>query len=263
MIRALLALAALAVPATAFAETVAIPFAPPLGKALHYRIDQQRALADRPVHFVTDRDVRFEKEGDVLLLVATLRRLDTDAPSAQAAPYRAALQPLTGVEMRFVLDPAGRIASLRDGDAVWAKVTGGLADMLRTLPEKSEDRAAALRVRALFDSLGAEGRIALLAGEYQPLFLFAGSGVEDGPGRGVRTVAGSPLARPVPVEGTLRVTGRAPDALDLEEKLAGQGVELGVRYRLSTVTGLVERQDRTLAAGPRTLTENRTLTPAD
>lgn len=263
MIRALLALAALAVPAAALGETVAIPFAPPLGRALHYRIDQQRGLADQTVRFVTDRDVRFEKEGDVLLLVATLRRLDTDAPSAQAAPYRAALQPLTGVEMRFVLDPGGRIASLRDSDAVWAKVTGGLAAMLRTLPKRSEDRAAALRVKALFDSLGTEGRIALLAGEYQPLFLFAGFGVEGGAGRGVRTVAGSPLVRPVPVEGTLRLVGRTTGALDLEEKLAGQGVELGVHYSLSTATGLVERQDRTLAAGGRTLTENRTLTPAD
>ncbi|MGB3928524.1 MAG: hypothetical protein WBL20_06140, partial [Sphingobium sp.] len=113
-----------------------------------------------------------------------------------------------------------------------------------------------------FAALAPEARLALLAGEFQPLFLFAGVSVEDGAGRQLRTQAGSPLGRPVPVEGAVRLAGRNGEVLDLAEDLQGEGVTVAIRYRLSRTSGLVESQTRNLSVGGDTLTEHRTLMPA-
>ncbi|QGP81333.1 hypothetical protein GL174_17885 [Sphingobium sp. CAP-1] len=256
---ATVALVAFAQPA--LAESIAIPFAPPVGRTLRYHIEQHRPVGDRISSFSATRDLRFEKAGDGYVLAATLRAIDSDAPASGAESYRAALGPLVGIEMRFRLDGHGRIVAVDDRDAVWAKVLAGVDTMLAGFAPDSERHRAAQRVQALFASLSPEGRLALLAGEFQPLFLFSGSSVEDGAGRGLRTMAGSPLGRPVPVEGTLTVAAQAGDGLDLDEKLAGDGVQVTIRYHLSRVTGLVESQARNLAVGTQALTESRSLTP--
>ncbi|WP_088183099.1 hypothetical protein [Sphingobium sp. Z007] len=247
----------------AVAQGIAIPFAPPTDRALVYRIEQHRPVEGTTRQFSATRDLRFERAGDGYILQATLRDIDSDAPAAGAEPYRAALTPLVGVVLRFQLDGQGRIVGLDDIDAVWGKVQAGIDAMLAQFAPDTPRHKAAANVKALFASLSPDGRLALLAGEVQPLFLFASSSVEGGEGRGLRTVAGSPLGRPVPVEGTLRVVGQPADALDLEEKLAGEGVQVGIQYRLSRTSGLVEKQDRSLAVGSLALTESRTLKPVD
>ncbi|MEA3388883.1 hypothetical protein [Sphingobium sp. CCH11-B1] len=255
-------LLAAAISQPAAAEAIAIPFAPPTGMALTYRIDQHRPVAGQDSLFRAVRRLRFERAGSGYMLYATLQSIDTDAPASGAEPYRAALGPLVGVEMRFRLDGKGRIVALEDMDAVWTSVQTGLAAMLTTFPSDSSRYKAAARVQALFAGLLAEGRLALLAGELQPLFLFSGSDVADGPGRGLRTMAGSPLGKPVEVEGTLKITAQTPARLALEEKLAGEGVQVAVRYGLSRQTGIVEEQERTLVAGALAMKENRSLTAA-
>lgn len=256
----LVAAAAIAQPAAA--ETIAIPFAPPTGTALTYRIDQHRPIGGQASLFRAVRLLRFEKAGNGYMLHATLQSIDTDAPAPGAEPYRAALGPLVGVEMHFQLDGSGRIMALGDMDTVWNTVQAGLSAMLAAFPPDSSRYKAATRVQALFAGLSAEGKLALLAGELQPLFLFSGSDVVDGPGRGLRTMAGSPLGKPVEVEGTLKITAQTPIRLDLEEKLAGGGVQVTVRYGLSRQTGLVQDQERSLAAGALAMTESRSLTAA-
>ncbi|SEI73654.1 hypothetical protein SAMN05518849_101729 [Sphingobium sp. AP50] len=254
------ALASLAIAAPATAGTVVIPFAPPVDHALVYRIEQHRPIAGKVSAFTATRDLRFERTGEGYSVTVTLRAIDTDAATAGAVPYRAALEPLVGIAMRFRLNDAGKIVAVDDLDAVWAKVQAGVDSML--VSGDSDRQRAAKNVQALFASLSPEGRLALLAGELQPLFLFAASDVEDGAGRGVRTVAGSPLVRPVPVEGALTLAKQDGNGLDLEEKLAGEGVQVAIRYHLSRVTGLVENQERSLIAGGQPLVESRSLTPA-
>lgn len=243
----------------AAAQSIAIPFAPPVGRTLVYQIDQHRPVAGTVRRFSATRDLRFERTSDGYSLLATLRAIDSDAPPQGAEPYRAALTPLIGVDLRFTVDRRGRIVGLDDMDGVWRAVQAGIAEMLAQFAPDTPRHKATTKVQALLDSLSPEGRLALLAGEYQPLFLFAGSQVEGGAGRGLRTVAGSPLGRPVPVEGTLRVTGQPDDALDLEENLTGEGVQVAITYRLSRSSGLVEAQTRNLAVGTLALTESRTL----
>lgn len=257
--RMLFALASLVLAAPAAAGTVAIPFAPPVDHALTYRIEQHRPVAGKVSAFIATRDLRFERTGEGYSVTVILRAIDTDAATVGAAPYRAALEPLVGIAMCFRLNEAGKIVAVDDLDAVWAKAQAGI-DAMQTGGNSDRQRAAK-NVQALFASLSPDGRLALLAGELQPLFLFAASDVEDGAGRGVRTVAGSPLIRPVPVEGALTVARQDGNALDLEEKLAGEGVQVAIRYHLSRVTGLVENQERSLIAGGQPLVESRSLTP--
>ncbi len=254
-------LAAIAHPAAA--ERIAIPFTPPVGQDLAYDIDQHRPIAGKDSRFSAHRTVRFERAGEGYRLNAVLRSLDSDATDAAAASFRAALTPLIGVEMRFHLDAQGKIISLDDDEAVWSAVGHGLDMMMAQFGPDTPRHRAAQSVRILFDGLSREGRLALLAGEYQPLFLFAASEVEGGAdGRGVKTMAGSPLGRPVPVEGILTLKGQATDGLSLTETLTGSGVDVRMDYKVSPVTGLVTRQVRTLTVGTRTLTEERVLRPA-
>lgn len=260
-LRFLPVLAVLASPA--LAETVAVAFAPPTDRVLAYHIEQHRPVAGKLSRFTADRELRFERAGDGYILHVTLRRVDSDAPGDGGEAYRAALTPLIGVEHRFHLDAKGKIVALDNSEAVSEAVIKELRQMLARFPAGSPRNRTAGNVLRLFEGLPPEGRLAMLAGEIQPLFLFAASGVEDGAGgRGLRTMAGSPLGRPVPVEGTLAVAAREGDRLTLNETLHGEGVDVTVRYGLSARSGLVERQERSLTVGPDTLTETRSLEPS-
>lgn len=245
------------------AETIAVGFAPPTDRALAYRIEQHRPVEGRVSLFSALRELRFERAGDGYILHATLRSLDSDAPASGAEAYQAALSPLIGVEHRFRVNAHGKIVALDNMDAVWTSVEAGLDKMIAGFAPDTSRYRAARNVLTLFNGLSPEGRLALLAGELQPLFLFSGGDVEDGAGRGVRTVAGSPLGRSVPVEGVLTLTGQAGNILNLNEKLNGEGVQVTMHYRLSRVSGLVEEQERSLALGSNALTEKRVLAPIE
>lgn len=264
--RAALALAApvilIAFAQPGVAETITIPFAPPVDRAFTYLIEQHRPVDGKSARFTSVRNLRFTRAGEGYTLIATLREIDSDAAEHRAAPYRAAMGPLIGLELHFRLDDRGRIVSLDDAEAVWAKVRNGVDAMLAGFPPDSDRYRAAKNVQALFAALSPESRLALLAGEFQPLFLFAGVTVEDGAGRQLRTQAGSPLGRPVPVEGAVRLVERHGGAFGLAEELKGEGVTVAIRYRVSRASGLVESQTRHLTVGGDTLTERRTLTPA-
>ncbi len=252
-------LAALASPAQA--ETVAIGFAPPVGTALRYHIEQRRPAGAATGIFTATRDLRFERATDGYTLHLTLRAIDCDVTGDVADQYRTALSPLIGVEHRFHVDAGGRITRLDNIDAVWSAVEKGLRGMAAGAAEGSARRRTADNVLTLLMGQPPEGKFAVLAGEIRPLLLFAGSAFDTGVPRGLETSAGSPLGRPVAVRGTLAVTQRAGDQATLTETLAGEGVTVDISYRLSLRSGLVQRQERRLRVGARNLTEIRTLEP--
>ncbi|WP_336972687.1 hypothetical protein [Sphingobium aromaticiconvertens] len=263
--RACLALAsalALLLPSLAQAEEIRIGFAPPVDRDLAYHIEQQRPVAGQMARFTADRTLRFAKDGQGeggYTLNITLRAIDTDAAGDGGEPYRAAFSPLVGVGLHFRLDAMGRIIALDNMTDVWAKVEARLRAMTASNAEGSARHRAATNVLTLFGAQSDEGRLALLAGEIQPLLLFASSALNDQRPRTLRTTAGSPLGRPVPVEGTVALVERKGAVLELTEKLAGQGALVEVHYRLSQSSGLVEEQHRTLVMGTRSLTETRTV----
>lgn len=267
--RAWLALAsafALPLPSLAQAEEMQIGFAPPVDHDLAYHSEQRRPVAGQMARFTADRTLRFAKAGEGeggYVLRATLRAIDTDAVGDDGEPYRAALSPLVGVELHFRLDATGRIIALDNMANVWAKMSAALRVTAAGNAEGSARHRAATNVLTLFGAQSDEGKLALLAGEIQPLLLFASTALDDQQPRTLRTTAGSPLGRPVPVEGTVALVGRKGVMLDLTEKLAGQGALVEVRYRLSQPSGLVEEQRRTLVMGTRSLTETRTVKGLD
>lgn len=257
---------ALLLPALAQAEEIRIGFAPPVDRDLAYHSEQLRPVGGQMARFTADRTLRFARAGQGesgYILRATLRAIDTDAAGDGGEPYRAALSPLVGIELHFRLDATGRITALENMADVWPKVEAGLRAMTAGNAEGSARHRAATNVLTLFGAQSDEGKLALLAGEIQPLLLFASSVLDNEQPRALRTIAGSPLGRPVPVEGTVALVGRKGAMLDLTEKLAGQGAQVEVRYRLSQPSGLVTEQRRTLVMGTRSLTETRTVEGLD
>nr|WP_246428265.1 hypothetical protein [Sphingobium scionense] len=252
----------LAFASPALAAPVAIGFAPPTGQDLLYRIEQHRPVDGRDSLFSAERTLRFEKAGDGYILLVTLRSLDSDAPGTGADAYRAALSPLIGVAHRFRLDAHGRIVGLDNLDEVRAVMEKALNAMVAGAPDDSPRHRTARNVLTLLDGLTPEGRLALLSGEVQPLLLFVDSEVDDARPRGVRTMAGPPLGRAVAVEGNSTVTGHEGNRLTLHEELQGEGAHVAMRYAVSTRTGLVDEQERSLTLGTQTLTEKRSLTLA-
>lgn len=260
--RRAIAFLSLAFASPALAAPVAIGFAPPVGQDLLYRIEQHRPVEGRDSLFRADRVLRFEKAEDGFILHVTLRSLDSDAPGAGADAYRAALSPLVGVEHRFRLDARGKIVALDNIDAVRATMEKALNAMVARAPEGSPGQRTARNVLTLLDGLTPEGRLALLAGEIQPLLLFVDSEVDDATPRGVRTMAGPPLGRAVAVAGNQAVTAHDGKRLTLQEDLQGESAHVVMRYAVSAQTGLVDAQERSLTLGAQTLTEKRSLTPA-
>jgi hypothetical protein len=251
---------ALLLPSLAQAEPIQIGFAPPVDRDLAYHIEQQRPVAGQITRFTADRTLRFVRAGQGgYALNVTLRAIDTNASGEGGEPYRAALSPLVGIELHFHLDATGHITALDNMADVWPKLEAGLYAITKSNAEGSARHRAATNVLTLFSGQSDEGKLALLAGEIQPLLLFASSALDDQQPRTLRTTAGSPLARPVPVEGTVALVGRKGMMLDLTEKLAGQDAQVEVHYRLSQPSGLVAEQRRTLVMGARSLTETRTV----
>lgn len=244
------------------AGTVAIGFAPPLATSYLYRIEQKRLIEGRESRFVTERLLRFDKAPDGYWLSVTLRRVDTDAPAAGAEPFRAALLPLVGIQHRFLLDANGQVKSLEDDAAIVARAADSLRRMQADFPQGGPRHRAATNILTLLSGLSAEGRLALLSGEVRPLFLFANTIVLGGEGRGLKSMAGSPLGRPVPVEGRVLLSARQGDMLSLTEQLGGEGATVHVDYRVDRASGLVMEQARTLALEGLSLKETRLLTPA-
>lgn len=259
----LLAPFALVMPARAQeqAGAVAIGFAPPLATSYLYRIEQKRVIEGRESRFVTERLLRFDKAPDGYWLSVTLRRVDTDAPPAGAEPFRAALLPLVGIQHRFLIDANGQVKSLEDDAAIAARAADALRQMLADFPQGGPRHRAASNILTLLSGLSAEGRLALLSGEVRPLFLFANNIVLGGEGRGLKSMAGSPLGRPVPVEGRVRRNAGQGDMLSLTEQLVGEGATVHVDYRVDRPSGLVMKQARTLSYRGLRMTETRLLTP--
>ncbi len=246
----------------ASAQAIQIGFAPPVDRTYDYRIEQHRPVEGRVTRFTATRTIRFERAADGYALHMMLRTLDSDAPGEGAAAWRAALEPLVGIDLAFHLDGTGKIVALENSEAVAQAIEAALQKAIAAAAEGSPGQRGARNVLTLFSGLSPEGRQALLSGELQPMLLFANSSIDATAGKGLRTMAGAPLVRPVPVEGLLRVTAQTGDALTLEEKLAGEGTQVTILYHLSRASGLVETQERSLAAGALALTENRTLMPS-
>jgi hypothetical protein len=155
------------------ARTVSIPFAPPLGRTLNYRLTSTETRGGQAQTMTLDMRVVFRRDGAGYVISATYN-LPPGIPRSH--PMVAVL--LRPLELR--LDADGEIVGMVDEPAYWAAIDGITDDIIRSL---GADPRGAEAVRNMFRAMRAmpdEERLALVARNVIPLFEYAGFEMEVG-----------------------------------------------------------------------------------
>lgn len=211
----------------------AIRFAPPLDRTLAYRVVQYVGTGKTQRRFESVRHLRFARDGGGYRLTVTLRDATGDAPAAAMARYRAALTPLIGVAQHMRVDGSGRIIAIDNMQDVWAAFLQGQQALLAASERNAATRIAIDHIA----SLDATDRLAVLAGDVQPLMLFASG-------------TALPSMR--------KEKDSDPGTILFSEEVEANGV--AARYTVEQATGLVVSAERDVVQPSRTLHEGRILT---
>lgn len=154
-------------PGPSVAAGVALPFRPPLDRTINVAIDQQYwGRDDRPRSVRLVKSVRFARESDGYVLIATLQTVAADATADERHRAHAAFAAAIGVERRYSLDPQGRLTGLADMDAAWASFRN---DQAALAVAQHPDPARGKAVLARLDALPAAERLMILGGDVAPL----------------------------------------------------------------------------------------------
>ncbi|RVT40200.1 hypothetical protein [Sphingobium algorifonticola] len=212
----------------------AIRFAPPVDQPLAYRVSQRIGTGKAQQHFESVRHLRFTPDRDGYRMTVVLHSMTGDAPADALARYRAALSPMVGMAQHLRIDGSGRVIAIDNLDAVWTAFMQGQRALL-ALSGESDARQAAF---AHLERLDPAGRLAVLAGDVQPLMLFA---------------SGIPLASMRREQGIDAGTSRFSEA----DEARG----LTAHYVVDDATGLVLRAGRDVEQPGRSVRETRLLAP--
>lgn len=162
----------LAAPGDAPAPAIAqIQFAPPVGRAMTYRVTTRRIGRDGSlINFSLVYALQWQTIGRGYQLEATLQRIDSDAPPAVTRALTMMLQPLVGEAVAYLVAPDGSRIDLVDPEGFWERASariqatgaeGGraeaqqLAALIASLPATERDRLVTADVRALVASANA------------------------------------------------------------------------------------------------------------
>ena len=230
----LVAVACVATPGTGIAQASpkAIRFAPPLDRTLAYRVVQYVGTGKTQRRFESVRHLRFAPDGGGYRLTVTLRDVTGEGPPPAVARYRAALAPLIGVTQHMRIDRNGRIIAIDNMPDVWAAFMQGQQALLALLGQDAATRAAIDYIGGLDE----RERVAVLAGDVQPLMLFA---------------SGTPLP-------TMRVEDDS-DAANILFKEEDQDNGIVAHYTVMRATGLVYAAQRLIDRPPQKVRETRLL----
>jgi hypothetical protein len=153
--------------ATPEQRNVSIPFDPPLGHALNYRLTSTETRRGQAHSTTLDMRVVFRRDGAGYVMTATY---DLPPGIPRSNPVAAVL--LRPLELR--LDADGAIIGMVDEPAYWAAIDGIMDNIIRSL---GADARGAEAVRATFTAMRAmpdEERLALIARNVVPLLEFGG-----------------------------------------------------------------------------------------
>ena len=149
------------VAATTLATPAAARFAPPLDMPLRVETVQLRDEGEGPRRFAVAHDLIFARAGDGYRATLTLRG-DSVADSGDTLGAFARLHgALAGRPVTVVLDHSGRIVSVADLDALWARLRAAIAQVASGTPARDRTRAMLL---AHHDAATTEQRVDTVAG---------------------------------------------------------------------------------------------------
>jgi len=228
----------------AVAATAKVAFAPPVGRAMIYRVTTRRVGRDgSPIEFSLVYALQWQRIGRGYQLAATLQRIDSDAPPAVTRALTMMLQPLVGEEVAYLVAPDGGRIDLVDPEGLWERASARIQ-----ATGAGGNRAAAQQLAALIAALPAEERDRLVTADVRALVAPANGAIR--------------AARPTDdTGGTLRTIAKAERLSAAVGKNAAP-LEIDHKWVVDTATGLVmhERRQSWIAAADgdeRTLAEER------
>ena len=162
------------VPAPAAAR-IEIPFDPPLGEALRYRLSRIENRNGQPHAVSLDMWVTFARDGDAFVMTTR-----TEAPPGlPAIPSMAATMALLTRPYSLRVSAAGEIVGLVDEAGYWAALDRALAELGRAMPDPAGRRAAEAAI-ARIRALPRDELLALLSQNVSPILEFSATGMTPG-----------------------------------------------------------------------------------
>lgn len=193
-------------PAVVPAPAASVVFAPPLDRPMRYRVTTRRLGRDGGLlGFSLLYDLQWQRAGRGYRLVATLRRIDSDAPPRAVRALTAVLQPLVGEAMTYLVAPDGDRIDLVDAERLWDRA------MARTEAlAAAADQPEAKQLAALVAALSPDERAALASADIRALLAPAnaasrigGTVAPDGDGARetvTKVEAGTAAAQPLVID---------------------------------------------------------------
>lgn len=226
-------------PATVSMQTA---FAPPLGRAMTYRVTTRRAGRDgSPVSFTLVYALQWQRLGRGYQLQAVLERIESDAPPPVTRALTMMLQPLVGERLAYLVPGDGSRIDLVDPEGVWARVTARIEAV-----GANGNREEARRLAALIAALPEAERDRLVTADVRALLVPANA------------IIGQGVAEDGAADGPLRTVVR----VERDGRAGSVALRIDQRWTVDTTTGLVMRERRQswvtpTSGGEPTLAEER------
>ncbi|WP_432768289.1 hypothetical protein [Sphingopyxis sp.] len=229
------------------AAAAAVQFAPPIDRAMAYRVTTRRlgrdgALLSFSLHYA----LIWRRAGRGYRLEAVLERIESDARPEVTRALTAVLQPLVGQPMTYLVPANGATIDLVAADDLWDRA------LARTQAVGAEaDRAQAQQMAQLLAALPADERNRLATADIRALVAPANPAIAVADGSGVAVTQAGAL-RTIATAERARL---APDG-------AGQPLHIDTQWTVDTATGMVQREQRqswivSPGTAARTLVEER------
>lgn len=176
--------------------SVAVPFDPPLGVPLRYRIEEEREGDGRAARLAYSVSIQFEGFEQGFKLRVT--PLETDLPPLPASPATDRITQYLTRPYTLLLSGDGEIVGMENAPDYWSSIIELIDSGMQRPPDSADSQAAARALVAMLRNMPPEVRLALLTRSFAALAEFAN--VEMRLGQPIDTS----IDTPSPLGGTFR-----------------------------------------------------------
>lgn len=204
-------------------------FVPPVGRPLAYHVTTRRlGRSGALISFTLVYALQWQRTGRGYQLAATLQRIDSDARPEIVRMATAALQPLVGETLTYLVAPDGSHIEMIDSDGLWERV----AERTQATAAGAE-QAEARQVAQMLAGLSAEERSQLASADIRALVAPANAEI---PAASVANVS-------VTHDGGVRTVAKT-ERDTLAVGAGARPLEVDHRWTIDAATGLVVREQR-------------------